>query len=53
MTVKREVGKSSGKRQEGVATRIVARVYKDTLPTQGEETKEGETKQEDKKKTDK
>jgi hypothetical protein len=53
MTVKREIGKSRGKRQEGVATRILARGYKETVPTLEEETKEGETKQEDKKKTDK
>jgi len=43
---------SRGKRQEGVATRVVVRGYKDTLPTQEEETKEGEAKQKDKK-TDK
>jgi len=53
MTVKREIGKSRGKRQEGVATRIVVRGYKETVPTPEEETKEGEPKQEDNKKTDK
>jgi hypothetical protein len=53
MTVKRERGKSREIRQEGVATRTVVRGYKETLATLEEETKEGETKQEDKKKTDK
>jgi hypothetical protein len=47
--VKRKIGKSRRKRQEGVATRIVVRGYKETLPTMEEETKEGEKKQEDKK----
>jgi hypothetical protein len=48
MTVEREIGKSRGKRQEGVVTRIVVSGYKETVPTLEEET----TKQEDKK-TDK
>jgi hypothetical protein len=45
MSVKREIGKSRGKRQEGVAIRIVVRGYKERLPTVEEETKEMETKQ--------
>ena len=39
MTVKRATGKPRGK-QEGVATRIVLRACKETLPTPEEETKD-------------